>query len=443
MAEFPLIARFDRDSIFAFANDRRITAAEFLQHAVEVANELPDRRHVFNSCGDRYQFAVGLAAALLRGQLTLLPPNEASQTRARIVERYRDAYCLADSATGESPLPALLVPARPSRPAAQFDVPRIPGSQPAAVVFTSGSTGEPIPQLKTWGTLVRSGRAEVARLMLDAHPMAVLGTVPPQHMYGLESTVFMPMQGGLALHSGRPFFPADVCNALEALPRPRMLVTTPVHLRAVLADGVEVPAADLVLCATAPLGIQLAQQAEERFRAPVHEIYGCTEAGQIATRRTVAAAEWRLLPGMRLRQAGEQTWISGGHVEGEVLLHDVIEPKSTECFLLHGRTADLVNIAGKRTSLASLNYQLSSIPGVRDGVFVVPPDSGEAVTRLSAFVVAPGLTPEALMEELRRRIDPAFLPRPLAFVDELPRNATGKLPRHAVEQMAASTRRTA
>jgi acyl-coenzyme A synthetase/AMP-(fatty) acid ligase len=41
------------------------------------------------------------------------------------------------------------------------------------------------------------------------------------------------------------------------------------------------------------------------------------------------------------------------------------------------------------------------------------------------------------MEALRRRIDPAFLPRPLGFVDVLPRNATGKVPRQSLDQIAA------
>ena len=52
-----------------------------------------------------------------------------------------------------------------------------------------------------------------------------------------------------------------------------------------------VPAADFLLCATAPLSPQLAAEAEARFRAPLHEIYGCTEAGQIATRRPIATLE--------------------------------------------------------------------------------------------------------------------------------------------------------
>jgi acyl-coenzyme A synthetase/AMP-(fatty) acid ligase len=114
----------------------------------------------------------------------------------------------------------------------------------------------------------------------------------------------------------------------------------------------------------------------------------------------------------------------------------VIELRGRERFLLHGRKADLVNIAGKRTSLAHLNYHLNSIDGVRDGVFVVPEDQeGEAGHRLMALVVAPGLSKRVLIAALRRRIDPAFLPRPLCFVDSLPRNETSKLPRAALDNL--------
>ena len=78
----------------------------------------------------------------------------------------------------------------------------------------------------------------------------------------------------------------------------RGLVTTPVHLRVLLAEASELPAADFLLCATAPLSPQLAIEAEARFAAPLHEIYGCTEAGQIATRRPTQTQEWRTLPGV-------------------------------------------------------------------------------------------------------------------------------------------------
>jgi acyl-coenzyme A synthetase/AMP-(fatty) acid ligase len=306
-------------------------------------------------------------------------------------------------------------------------------------MFTSGSTGEPVPHEKTWGTLVESGSAEAARLNLAGSGTAVLGTVPAQHMYGLESTVMMPLQAGLTIDAGRPFYPADVCDTLDSMPRPRALVTTPVHLRTVLAESGARPRVDIIVCATAPLTPQLAAEAEARFAAPLYEIYGCTEAGQIATRRTVETAEWQALPGVRLRQDEHGTWVQGGHVPEEILLSDMIELRGRDRFLLHGRNADLVNIAGKRTSLAHLNYHLNSIEGVRDGVFVVPEDGGESVPRLMAFVVAPGVAREAVLNALRARIDPAFLPRPLSLVAALPRSDTGKLPRAALQALAAET----
>lgn len=292
---------------------------------------------------------------------------------------------------------------------------------------------------KSWRSMTASVAAEAAGLEIQAHSgFALLGTVPPQHMYGLESTVLIAMQNGLALHSGRPFYPGDVVACLRALPRPRMLVTTPVHLRALLEDGQALPPLDRIVCATAPLAPQLAVQAEARFAGPLFEIYGCTEAGQVASRRPVASPRWRTFKDIRLRQDDAGTWAAGGPVEVEVLLHDVIELCDAQTFLLYGRTADLINIAGKRTSLAHLNHQLNSIEGVRDGVFFMPDDDPHGVTRLMAFAVAPGLTVRTVTNALRQRIDAAFIPRPLRLVDALPRNATGKLTRDALIRLAGA-----
>jgi 3-hydroxymyristoyl/3-hydroxydecanoyl-(acyl carrier protein) dehydratase len=68
------------------------------------------------------------------------------------------------------------------------------------------------------------------------------------------------------------------------------------------------------------------------------------------------------------------------------------------------------------------------------------PDSGTAghVARLAACVVAPRLTPQQVLSALRVHLDPVFLPRPLLFVDALPRTATGKLPRQALQALIES-----
>ena len=438
MIDIPLIRDCSADAVFAYRDGRPTGVGAFLRDVAQLAALLPERQYILNLCSDRYHFTVGFAAALLRRQISLLPPNQAPDMIGQVNQRYPDVYCLTDAATGCGLLETVFYPRTAGKDPAVPAVPAIPAAQPAAIVFTSGSTGRPVPNHKSWGGLARSARAEGERLGLHAQRgMAILGTVPPQHMYGLESTVLMIMQGGLALHAGRPFYPADIQAALEALPRPRGLVTTPVHLRALLAESDRLPPVDFLLCATAPLSPQLAAAAEARFSAPLHEIYGCTEAGQVATRRTVETAEWRPLPDVKVRQDQTGTWVAGGHVETEVLLNDVIELRAADRFLLHGRTADLVNIAGKRTSIANLNYHLNSIEGVRDGVFVMPEEEDGAVTRLMALVVAPGLTGETVTRALRQRIDAAFLPRPLCFVEALPRNSAGKLPRQLLDELVA------
>ena len=403
-----------------------------------VAASLPERSHLLNLCADRYRFAVGFAAALVSRQVNLLPPNETPHMIERIARQYPGLYCLTDRPAGPAPLETVRFEERAGPGIAIAEAPSFPEDQPAAIVFTSGSTGQPLPYHKSWGALAGVARAEIGILGLSGLPgIALLGTVPPQHVFGLEATVLMVLQGGCAMHAGRPFYPADIRAELASLPRPRGLVTTPVHLRALLSDAEAdaPPPADFLLGATAPLSLKLAVQAVARFAAPLYEIYGCTESGGIAARRTVETVEWRAMTGVRLRADDQGAWVRGGHVETEVRLADVIELKRGERFLLHGRTADLVNIAGKRTSLAHLNYHLNSIEGVRDGAFVIPDQRADAVTRLTAYVVAPGLTPRSLMAALRRRVDAAFLPRPLHFVEALPRNETGKLPRASLVEL--------
>jgi len=412
--------------------------ADLLRDAASLAAEMPAHRYVVNLCGDRYRFTVALAAALLREQITLLPQDATEGVLGQLAVDYRDLYCLHDGPAPQAAGACFAFSGPLARSSAPARMPQIPESQPAVVLFTSGSTGRPAPHLKRWGTLVRSSLAAGARLGIAALPGAtVIGTVPHQHSYGLESTILLALQHGLALYGGRPFYPADILSAILAAPRPRILITAPIHLRAILADAGELPPLDLIVSATAPLAPALAAEAEARFAAPLLEIYGCSEAGQLALRRTAASAEWRSLDSVALRQDMAGTWASGAVVEGEVLLGDVLELLGADRFLLHGRMADLVNIAGKRTSLAYLNAQLTSIPGVVDGVFVAPEETGAGIARLAAYAVAPGLSEKAILAELRRRIDTAFLPRPLRCVEALPRNHLGKLPHEAVRRLAA------
>jgi acyl-coenzyme A synthetase/AMP-(fatty) acid ligase len=445
MDTIALLSHASPTATVAYRSGLAVTAEAFLDDANHVARGLSGSRHVLNVCADRYHFTVGLAACLISERVSLLPSTHTPQVIAQLKAFAPDACCLTDDAHCDIELPRTYYPdlLPPPSPAARarpcFDVPRIPSDQLAAIVFTSGSTGTPLPYRKTWGLLARCVQNGAPRLrLLDGRSHALVGTVPGQHMYGFESTVLLALLSGNALSAERPFYPADVAAAVQRVPRPRVLVTTPIHLRTLLTSEVEFPAVDLVMSATAPLSCELAREVEETYRTPLLEIYGSTETGQIAMRRTAETAAWRLWPGVHLSIADGRVYAQGGHIEQLTPMCDVIEITGEDQFLLHGRTADLVNIAGKRSSFGYLNAQLNAIPGVIDGAFFLrdAATGSTGVARLAAAVVAPGMSVATLTEQLRQLIDPVFLPRPLLIVSRLPRNATGKLPQQALQGFA-------
>ncbi|SAL12954.1 acyl-coenzyme A synthetase/AMP-(fatty) acid ligase-like protein [Caballeronia peredens] len=454
MPTLPLVFHSSPDQTLAWRDGAPVSVREFLADVQRVAGALPEGGHVFNVCTDRYRFTVSLCATLVAGKTSLLPSTHTPEMVRALASFAPDAFCLHDSDDCTIDLPRFRYPeAAEARPdAVETAVPHIDGARVVAYVFTSGSTGVPVPHRKTWGFLVRNVRAAAARLgLLDRQAATLVGTVPPQHMYGFESTVLLALLGGLAFSNRQPFYPVDIRAELAAVPEPRVLVSSPIHLRALFANEEALPRASLVLSATAPLSEKLALDAEQRLQAPLMEIYGSTETGQIATRRTARSAAWELFPDITLTpradDSGEPTmWASGGHVEMPVPMGDALELIDATRFLLHGRKADLINIAGKRTSLAYLNHQLNAVAGVVDGVFYMPDETqaeadGEPVRRLMALVVAPALATADLQRALRERIDAAFMPRPLLFVDTLPRNATGKLPRDVLTRLIEDERK--
>ena len=438
MAFLPLVAHVSPDSIVAWRSDGPVTLRRFLAEVRCLAALFPAGNHLLNLCADRYRFSVGLAAAILSGKVSLLPSTHTPGVVRQIRDFAPDVFCLTDSEACVVDLPRLRYPAMDAVTETDtFEIPQIDVRQRIAVVFTSGSTGTPQPHAKTWEGLVSSVRAEAAGLgLLPDMPCTIVGTVPPQHMYGFESTVLMAWSNGNAFCHAQPFYPADICQALASVPAPRVLVSSPAHLRALLDSGLSLPEISLLVCATAPLSLRIAEEMEALCSAPLMEIYGSTETGLIATRRPTQTTEWQLLPGIRLAVNSDAVYACGGHVETSTALNDVIEPVAEGKFLLHGRVADLVNIAGKRHSLAGLNHLLNTIPGVQDGAFFMPDENGhDHITRLAACVVAPSMTAPQLLAALREHIDPVFLPRPLLFVEALPRNSTGKLPREALQAL--------
>jgi len=420
-------------ALLAFRSGQGVTVGQFLAEVRALADSLPPG-NLINLCRDRYRFTRAFAAALVAGRTNLLPPNRLDSTIDDIQTRYTDAYVLTDEPGDWGRLDKVTPVGGREFPKEGLPVPEIDGDHLAAIAFTSGSTGPAKAIEKPWRTLFESTLINAAQMGLDDGPTTqVVATVPPQHMFGLETSVLIPLLGAVAASSAQPFMPAEVAAALEEVPRPRVLISVPPYLRALADPELVLPALDGVWSATAPLDPWLASDIEARYATPVHEIYGCSEVGSMARRRPSQEEAWTPFPSFMLTPEGGQVWAGASHLPQAYPLQDQLELLESGSFRIAGRSEDLVNIGGKRTSLAQLNQALLRIPGIEDGVIFVPPETASGrPQRLAALVVAPQLDFAAVRRGLREYVDDVFLPRPIRFVDRLPRTGTGKLPYQAM-----------
>lgn len=427
-AALPLWAPAHMHRPIAWRDGRPVALGEFAQHVAALTARLPAGGAMLDLCEDRYHFLVAFAAALSAGQPVLLPHTRAEQVIADVEKIQPASYRCTD----DTVLSALRE-AHGHIDAAGVNC-RVAAEHVAMIGFTSGSTGQSKAFPKLWrsvaGSSACNGTAMRAALRIAAADVPwIVATVPPQHMYGMELSVLLPLIGGMAVHSGRPLFPADIAQALAEVPEPRVLVSTPVHLRAIVESSQEFPHTALIVSATAPLDAALAAAAEKKLGGQMLEMFGSTETCVFASRHTAVDSWWTLYAGVSLQPAEQCTMVNAPWFASPMFLQDIVELRGDAEFIVRGRNTDLIEVAGKRASLADLTRRLQSIDGVKDAVVFQPEQEAVGtIRRVAALVVAPGLNAKQIIERLAPGVDSAFIPRPLLIVAALPRNELGKLP---------------
>lgn len=422
MTTLPILINSEPDTPIFWYKDEVVMHNEFIQDVALIADSLNKHKYAINLCEDRYLFALGFAACMLQKQISLMPASRAEKEIETLEQDYTDTHRLDDTL-----LESLLASKTNTDKSLSLE---INSNQLVAIIFTSGSSGKPKANPKQWDSLVDSAQRIAAQLNLNQLSQHTLvATVPPQHMYGFETTIIFPLVTGVCVHNSKPFFPDDIRQTIASVNDPVILVTTPIHLRACAQTKLNWPAIDFALSATAPLSTQLAKDAEKELHTTIREIYGCSETGVIATRTTTQNLEWTLLADYSFSKKFTGVCLLTPLSNEEILLPDQIEQIDSRHFNLLGRQSDLVKIAGKRGSLNDLKIKLCALDGIDDAVFFMPDEHPDEKARLAAFVVAPDLSIKEINSIFSHQVDNAFVPRPLIKVDKLPYNESGKLPR--------------
>jgi acyl-CoA synthetase (AMP-forming)/AMP-acid ligase II len=446
LLESPLLAAASQLDKPAVIGARQTWTWRHIHEAsVVLADRLGDAAAVCNLCTSRVAFLVTWLAALRKRRLLVLPPSSGHADLVAVLQARPGTVVVVDDpqaihASWRDGVPSLVcAPEWAPAHASATELAWQPAWDDTAVLlYTSGSTGAPEPQPKSLRHLAAGALVLGARLAQDVRGglpaiERIVCSVPPQHMFGVETSVMLPLVHALPVLDRRPLLPADVRDAF-ADARPGAWIATPLHLRSLVQAGDEIPNCKVVIASTMPLAQTLAEQAESLVQGPVLEIYGSTETGVLAMRRSARETRWRAVDGVQLESTGEATLARGQHFASPLALLDRIEVDADHRFMLLGRQADLIKIAGRRASLGGLNLLLQDLPGMEDGVLYLPP-TGSPTERLCLIHAGSALDRTATDQWLRERLDPVFLPRTIIHVDRLPRGDNGKLSRPALDRL--------
>ncbi len=342
----------------------------------------------------------------------------------------------------------------------------LPARPPAArlIVLTSGTTGTPKgarrPSPKGLGPI----GAVLSRIPLRAGEPMLLAA-PLFHAWGFAGLQLAFLLGApLVLH--RRFDPSQTLRAIG-----EHGVTTAVAVPVMLQRMLELPEAELDAADTSTLRVvavsgsavstQLAQRSTERFGPVLYNLYGSTEVSwaTIATpedMRTAPGTVGRPPLGTTLRILGDDDRPVPDGETGRIFVgNDMLFEGYTRSGadtdvvdgllgtgdvgmvdahgLLHvtGRSDDMIVSGGENVHPGQVEELASQWPEVRDTA-VLGVDDADFGQRLAAYLVlAPGaeLDADTVRDRVRDRLARFAVPRDVHFVDELPRNATGKVDR--------------
>jgi malonyl-CoA/methylmalonyl-CoA synthetase len=341
----------------------------------------------------------------------------------------------------------------------------------AAIVYTSGTTGRSKGAMLSHGNLA-SNAETLVKLWGFGERDVLLHALPIYHVHGL----FVALHCAFLSAATVLFLPKfDAAEVRALLPRATVLMGVPTFYTRLLAeDGFgrdDCRAMRLFISGSAPLLAETWREFERRTGHAILERYGMTETGMITSNplvgERVAGTVGFALPDVEIRLADENGspsaagaagvlevkgpnvfsgyWRMPGRsaaerrADGFFVTGDVATMDAAGRVTLVGRAKDLIITGGLNVYPKEIEEVLDACEGVSESAVVGVPDAdfGEAI--VAVVVAAGGATPDTdtLMEAVKTRLARFKHPRRIVFVDELPRNAMGKVQKNVLRERLA------
>ena len=485
-----VIEGHDGDGTALFSRNQAITYDELNDQVARMRGGLArlgvsDGDRIALICGNGHPFVVGYFAALGLGAVIIpLNPTSPAPELQRELAAVEPVVAIIDRSAAASwrdvdagRLPELRTVISVDGDAADESFEALLDAEPADVtdvdpdhlavlMFTSGTAGAPRAAMLTHGNLlsnIEQARSTTNRVSPDD---VVYGVIPLYHIFGLNVVLGLTMSVGATLVLVQRFDPA---TALESI-RSRGVTVVPgspavwvafAHFDEAPSDSLAT--VRLALSGAAKLPVSVAERVLERFGVAIAEGYGLTEASPIVTSSAglppLFGSVGRVLNGVEVRLVDEdggdalvgdagEIWVKGPNVfagylddpeatarvltpDGWLRTGDIAVCDDEGRLYLVDRAKDLIIVSGFNVFPAEVEDVLAGHPDVVEvGVVGVPhPHTGEAVRAFIVLRPGASVDEDTLIDHARDHLARYKAPSKVLFVDELPRNANGKLVR--------------
>jgi len=332
----------------------------------------------------------------------------------------------------------------------------------AAILYTSGTTGRSKGAMLSHGNLASNGEA-LAREWRYSDQDVLLHALPIYHTHGLFVATNVTLMAGAAMI----FLPKlDADEMFRLMPQATVMMGVPTFYTRLLADarltGDAVKHMRLFVSGSAPLLAETHREWNERTGHAILERYGMTETNMNTSNPyegpRVPGTVGRPLPGVDVRITDPA---SGAKLpQGEIGMIEVKGPNvfsgywrkpektkaefTADGFFITGdlgvvddkgyvsivgRGKDLVISGGFNVYPKEVEEEIDALPGVVESavIGVAHPDFGEGVTAVVVKKKDATLGEKDVQAALKERLAAYKLPKRVIFVDDLPRNAMGKV----------------
>ncbi len=484
---FAAAAARHRNKIALYWGEREYSYRELSDDTARVAGLLQDRMGV--KPGDRVglwlkncpEFIPALFGVLHAGAVVVpinnfLKPAEVSyilnDAGARVI--ITDAALAANLPALQAECPGLQC-VQVEEFAGGMDWPeaRLPSSAEgdlAVIVYTSGTTGRPKGAMLSHGNLLHN--VESCRLVLkyvEDDRMAVL--LPMFHSFMLTVGIFLPMLIGATVILIRSLHPPRNVLLEISNRKATVLPAIPQFFRSMAHAPINVPLSlRMAISGAAPLPVQVLKEFGEKFPFPLIEGYGLSEASPVVTKNPLngvrkAGSIGLPVPNVEVSiqdDAGEflgtgetgEVCVRGGNVmlgywnlpeetakairNGWLLTGDIGYRDADGYYYITDRKKDMLLVNGINVYPREVEEVLYQFPGVKEVSVIGVPDARKGEQPLAFIAAAEGnvLEEQALLRFARDKMADYKVPRRVIFLEALPRNATGKILKTTLREMA-------